>query len=125
MNQLELGEQYLKRIENVWKKYQPLGVELAQNQPLGFTGLPKDGLIILGLNPSSRSDVEIVGTDGEIKVIELKNSDIIKNDDDGDGYHNGLRRITEEIKKFSEIEDLPWGHVDLFCFRETKAIISI
>lgn len=127
MNQLELGERYLKTIEDIWKKHQPPSGEehkkesLAKNQPLCFTGLPENGLIILGLNPSSRSDVQEVGEDGKINVIELKNSDIKKNINDGDGYHNGLRRITEEIKKFSKIEDLPWGHVDLFCFRETRA----
>jgi hypothetical protein len=129
MNQLELGEQYLEKIVGIWEKNQPeLGekhkVSLAQEQPLCFTGLPKDGLIILGLNPSSRSDVEKVGADGKINIVELKNSDIKKNIDDKDGYHNGLRTIVKGIEKFSGIEKLPWGHVDLFCFRETSAKVA-
>jgi hypothetical protein len=119
MNQIEPGKIYLNTISGIWKNHYP-DIEMAHFQPLCFTDLPENGLVIIGLNPSYRPDAPKVNADGEIHPIEFRISEI-KDQKKWDGYHKGLKTITEQIEHFSKIKDLPWGHVDLFCFRETSS----
>lgn len=112
--------EYLQAIAFIWKKYQPLGVELAQLRPLCYTELPSSGLLIMGLNPSLQKHENKEALKGQYEPLSVSNV-AIQAKEEKHSYHNALKRIVEEVRLFSDQPNLAWGHFDLFCFRMTSA----
>lgn len=112
--------EYRQAIGHIWQKYQLLGVELAQLQPLCYTEVPLGGLIILGLNPSLGKQENEESLKGLHEPVAVSNK-AMQADDEKHSYHNALKRIVEEIRSFADQPNLAWGHFDLFCFRMTSS----
>lgn len=102
MNTKELIE---NQINNIWNEYS--NFSFCRYSPLSVSEVNETGIIFIGLNPSldEKTRIEIENnTDKSLKYYDL------------DGKHR-------YFKKFIEIADdvkLPWGHLDLLYFRETK-----
>lgn len=109
--------EYTKAIENIWRKYQSLNIDLAKLQPLCYTELPKFGLLIIGLNPSINPKVDTTPFLDKFYPEESSNK-IMQSKKDGIGYHKALKSFAVEVQGFLENKNFEWGHIDLFFFRK-------
>jgi len=112
--------EYVKKIETIWNEYQNQDVYLAQRQPLCYTDVPKNGLLIIGLNPSLVSKTKFEDLPVNNSPVQVSNNHI-KEDEKVHKYHDGLKRLVKQVEKFSNKNSIIWGHLDLFFFRYTTS----
>lgn len=111
------NKEYSESIERIWKKYQPLNIELAELQPLCYTDVPRSGLLIIGLNPSFSPQADKTPFLGKCHPEQSSNI-IMQAKNDKIGYHTALKKFVGETDNFSNDKEFVWGHIDLFFFRK-------
>ncbi|MFA5071562.1 MAG: hypothetical protein WC511_04325 [Candidatus Pacearchaeota archaeon] len=111
------NEEINKQILEIWKKY-PQEIR-GEYMPLLYPKFNEEAeLLFIGCNPSFREGAEeyIPKFDeiDENKITELiKGEGKRRQKDSNDNYFREMVKLSEEV-------GMPWNHLDLFYYRETK-----